>query len=100
MTFSKSFARYVKGSNYPRWEDISLTEKEEREQEEKARKENIELMNRCIEDARKIIDKQNLKRFQSDLVRVAITLFEKRASHVAYHKESKAKEKFDRMFSK
>ena len=100
MTFSKSFPRYVKGSVYPRWEEVFLTEEEEKEIEQKSKEENIRLMKECIDDAKKIIDEKNLKRFQTDLVRTAISLFEKRASHVVYWKESKCKEKFDKMFNK
>ena len=33
MTFSKSFPKIVKGSNYPRWEEVFLTESEEKIQE-------------------------------------------------------------------
>ena len=94
MPFSKSFPRNVKGSFYPRWEDVILSEEEEKEVEKKCRTENIRLMKECIEDSRHIIDAMELKRFQTNLVRVAIALFEKRGSHVVYWKENKAKEKF------
>ncbi len=96
MTFSRSFPRTIKGSNYPRWEEIFLTDEEENLESVRCKKENIELMHECISDAKSIIAKENLKPFQSDLIRVAISLFEKRASHEIYWKESKAKEKFDR----
>jgi hypothetical protein len=39
-----------------------------------------------------------LKDFQSDMVSIASALFEKRASHSVYWKESRAKEKFDDKF--
>jgi len=96
MPFSKTFPKTVKGSNYPQWDEVYLTDEEERIQEITCRKENINLMKQCIEDAKNIIEQQNLKRFQSDLIRVAIALFEKRASHEVYWKENKAKEKFDK----
>ena len=100
MPFSKSFPRTIKGSNYPIWEEIFISEDEEKAEEEKCRKENLKLMDQCIEDAKKIISGKNLKPYQTDLVRMAIALFEKRASHSVYWKESKAKEKFDGLYNK
>ena len=97
MTFSKSFPRIVKGSNYPRWEEVFLTESEEKLEESKCREENIRLLDECINDAKDIISKQGLKPFQNDLIRIAHSLFEKRAAHAVHWKESKAKEKFDKM---
>lgn len=95
MGFSKNFPREVKGSNYPKWEEVVLTPDEESLEEQKCRKENIAIMQECITDAMKIMDKKELKRFQTDMVNIAISLFEKRASHVVYWKENRAKEKFD-----
>lgn len=100
MAFSKSFPKTVDGSNYPRWEEVALTENEEKEQEKLSHEENVKLMKECIEDAKKIIDVNHLKNFQSDVISVAIALFEKRASHSIYRKENKAKEKFDELFGK
>ena len=98
MVFSKSFPRTVKESSYPRWEEVYLTEEEEKEMGDRCREENIKLMKQCMEDAKKIFFEKNLKDFQSDIVSVAISLFEKRASHEVYWKENKAKEKFDKLF--
>lgn len=95
MPFSKSFPRTLEGTTYPRWEEVFLTEEEERAVEERCRRENIELFNECIEDAKKIMAEKGLQAYQSDLIRIAISLFEKRASHAIFWKESKAKEKFD-----
>jgi hypothetical protein len=97
MTFSKSYPKTIKGSTYPRWEEVFLTSDEEKLEEVKCREENIKLMDECLNDVKAVIAKQRLKPFQSDLVRMAIALFEKRASHAVYWKESKAKEKFDKM---
>jgi len=97
MSFSKSFPKTIKGSVYPRWEEIFLTDEEERFEEAKCRQENLKLMDECINDAKVIISKQNLKQFQSDLIRIALSLFDKRASHAVYWKENKAKEKFDNL---
>ena len=99
MPFSKSFPRTIKGSNYPRWEEVFISDQEESQEEQKCRVENIRLMKECIEDAKKIIEEKGFKRYQTDLIRTAIALFEKRASHSVYWKESKAKEKFDSLFN-
>lgn len=95
MAFSKNFPRTIEGSNYPRWEEVSLSEEEETKVEQKCREENIALMKECIEDAKKMMLEKGMKDYQSDLISLAISLFEKRASHEVYWKESKAKEKFD-----
>lgn len=95
MAFSKAFPERTDKSNYPRWIEILLTDEEEGEIEEKARKENIALMKQCLEDAENILKEKNMKDFQTNIVQIAISLFEKRASHIVYHKERKAKEKFD-----
>jgi hypothetical protein len=98
MGFSKTFPRNVKGSSYPRWEEIFLTDAEESEVDAGARQENLLLMRECIKDAEKLISELGLRRYQTNLLQVAIALFEKRASHTVYHKENKAKEKFDKLF--
>jgi len=95
MVFSKSFPKTTDKSVYPKWEEVYLTEAEEAEVDAKAHKENLDLMKKCIEDAKKIFSEKDLKPYQTDIVRTAIALFEKRASHSVYWKESKAKEKFD-----
>ncbi|MFW6013709.1 MAG: hypothetical protein ACOCQG_00910 [Candidatus Nanoarchaeia archaeon] len=95
MPFSKSFPKATEKSVYPKWEEVFLTGEEELEQEKLAREQNYGLMKECIDDAREIFREKELKVFQSDIIRVAATLFEKRASHPVFYKESKAKEKFD-----
>ena len=97
MPFSKTFPKTIKGSVYPRWEEVFLTDEEERFEEAKCRQENLRLLDECINDAKVILSKQNLKPFQNDLIRVAIALFDKRASHAVYWKENRAKEKFDKL---
>ena len=77
-----------------------MTEEEEKAVEQESREENVKLFRECIEDAKKIMQEKSLKDYQTDLVHIAISLFEKRASHSIYWKESKAKEKFDKMFNK
>ena len=98
MAFSKSFPRTTDKSVYPKWEEITLTDVEEKEQELIARKENIQKMKESIQDAQSIVKEKNLKPFQTNIVDMAIALFEKRASHEVYYKENKAKEKFDAKF--
>lgn len=100
MGFSKSFPRNIEGSNYPRWEEVSITDEEEKQEEERARQENISLMKQCINDAKAILAEMDMKEYQTDAVNMAISMFEKRASHSVYWKESKAKEKFDKAFEK
>lgn len=96
MPFSKTFPKTTDKSVYPKWIEITLTEEEEKEQEYKARIKNSALMRESIEDAKQIVEEKKLNKYQSDLIEIAIALFEKRASHEIYWKENKAKEKFDR----
>jgi len=98
MPFSKSFPKQSKTSTYPQWEEVTLTDAEEKLEEGRARNENIKLMKECIDDAKTIMKEKGLKDYQTDIIHMAISLFEKRASHSIYWKESKAKEKFDKMF--
>ncbi|MBW3015011.1 hypothetical protein KY330_01175 [Candidatus Woesearchaeota archaeon] len=95
MTFSKQFPKTIDGSNYPKWVEVYLDDNEEKETEIIARQENILLMKQCIEDAKAIMQEKQLNNYQSDLIKIAVTLFEKRASHSVHYKENKAKEKFD-----
>ncbi len=92
MVFSKSFPKTIEGSTYPRWEEVFLTDEEEQEIERKAREDDIRIMKECIDDAKALIEE---KGFKEDILKVAVPLFEKRASHTVYWKESKCKEKFD-----
>ena len=93
--FSKSFRKQVEGNPYGKWVEISLTDEEEKEVERVAGMENAKLLGRCLDEARKIIAENKLKPYQSDLINVAIALFEKQARHSVYWKENKCKEKFD-----
>ncbi len=100
MAYSKKFPREVEGSNFPTWVEIMLSDKEERQAEEQCRKENIELMKKCIDDAKEIVAGRGLKDFQSNMISIAIELFRKKASHVVYHKDDICKEKFDKIFTR
>lgn len=95
MAFSKSFPKTTDKTVYPRWEEIYLDAAEEKEQDSKARDDNIKLMKECINDARIIFTDCDLKDYQTDIINAAIALFEKRASHSIYYKENRAKQKFD-----
>ena len=96
MSFSKRFPRNMPGSNYPVWEEVRLTKEEEQLMEQAARNRNHGLMKECIEDAKKLCLEKGLKDYQSDIIQIAIALFNKRASHEVYWKEEKCKEKFDK----
>lgn len=93
MTFSKSFPRTKE--KYTTWEEVYLTSEEEKEAELLAKEDSNRLMKECIDEAKEIFKDKGLKDYQTDIVRMAVALFEKRASHVVYHKESKVKDKFD-----
>ena len=94
MPFSKTFPKNVPGSNYPIWQEVFLTEDEEKEVEEKCQREHYIIMDTCLKDARSLSIK-NAANTEDNIARIAIALFEKRASHIVFWKESKAKEKFD-----
>ncbi len=98
MAFSKSFPRTTEKSTYPIWEEIYLSDDEEKQVDLETKNETISLMQECIDDAKKIISEKGLKDYQSDVISMAISLFEKRASHSVYKKEQKAKDKFDEKF--
>ncbi|MDP6599900.1 MAG: hypothetical protein QF798_00490 [Candidatus Woesearchaeota archaeon] len=100
MSFSKSFPKTSKTSTYPQWEEITLTDEEEKAVEQESKAENIKLFKECIDDAKSILIEKGLNESNSDILNVAISLFEKRSSHEVYWKENKAKAKFDEMFNK
>lgn len=100
MAFSRRFPRDVKGSPYPVWEEVYLSEEEERALEKEQRQRNLQLLREAVHDAKKLFFEEELKDFQSDIINVAIALFEKRASHTVYWKEEAVKEKFDTAYRK
>ena len=100
MGFSRRFPRDVKGSPYPAWEEIYLSKEEEGELEEQQRAENLEVMRECLRDAKALVQEEEMKEFQSNIVSLAIALFEKRASHAVYWKKEAAKEKFDKTYAR
>ncbi len=92
MPFSKRFPRTVPGTNFPLWEDIFLSEEEEKQVEESCKKENFRLLDRCLNEAKALAIKQGINT-EDNVTRLAIALFEKQASHLVFWKESRAKEK-------
>src|SRR3989344_3961496 len=94
MAFSKTFPRTIQGSNYPLWEEVFLSQKEEQEAESRCQEENFQLMDACLQEAKMLAIKHAINEDQIR-TQLAIALFEKRASHVVFWKESMAKEKFD-----
>jgi len=94
MAFSKSFARTIPGTNFPIWEEVVLTPEQEKEVEEKCSQENFHLLDECLKEAKALAIKNSVND-DRNVVSLAIALFEKKASHVIFWKESRAKEKFD-----
>lgn len=94
MVFSKTFPKTVPGTNYPVWEEVFLTEEEEKQVEDQCKKENFQLLDESLQEAKALAIKTGMNE-DKNIVQMAIALFEKRASHVVFWKESKAKEKFD-----
>ncbi len=99
MAFSKRFPVDKPGSPYAAWEETELSSQEEQAVEEKQREENKNLMTECLNDAFEIIKARGLKEYQTNVANIAIALFEKRASHIVFWKEEKAKEKLTRTLS-
>ncbi|MCF7866479.1 hypothetical protein K9L67_05065 [Candidatus Woesearchaeota archaeon] len=95
MAFSKTFPKSSDKSVYPKWEEIFLTDEEEKKAELECRNDNILKMMQCIDDARSIVRDKKLLESQQILIEVATSLFDKRASHEIFFKERKTKEKFD-----
>jgi len=94
MAFSKTFPKTVSGSNYPSWEEVFLSLAEEDQAEKECQKKNFLLMDECLLEARSLAIKKGINT-DENVVQLAIALFEKRASHVVFWKEMRAKEKFD-----
>jgi len=94
MAFSKTFPKNVPGSNYPLWEEVFLTTEEEREAEEECKKQNFKILDQCIGEAKALAIKNGMNS-DENIINIARTLFDKRASHEVFWKEKMAKEKFD-----
>ncbi|PIN73597.1 hypothetical protein COV20_05225 [Candidatus Woesearchaeota archaeon CG10_big_fil_rev_8_21_14_0_10_45_16] len=97
MAFSKTFPRKVMENAPPVWEEIRLSDEEEQQVEEECRRANFQLLDECLEEAKSLGIKHRINTDENQ-VSLAIALFEKRASHVVFWKESKTKEKFDKQY--
>lgn len=93
MGFKKSFRQTSDKSAYPKWVEVELNDDEEKEAAETARKKNVKIMMQSVEDARLIADEKDLD--SPAITEIARSLFDKRASHTVFHKERRAREKFD-----
>lgn len=96
MAFSKRFPKDIPGSKFPEWVDVALTDAQEASVEAQARQEHVMLMKDCLADAYQVLKDKELKDYQTNVVQMAVALFDKRASHVVWHKEEKAREKFEK----
>ena len=93
--FSKSFCKHVEGSVHGKWVEVTLNDEEEREVEKAAGAENAKIFARCLDEARNVIAEKKLKSYQSDVISIAIALFEKQGRHSRYWKENRCREKLD-----
>ena len=55
MAFQKSFPLTIKGTTYPKWIDIALSDEEEQAVERQANEENSKMLVECIKEAKKNI---------------------------------------------
>ncbi|MEK6938014.1 MAG: hypothetical protein AABX04_03130 [Nanoarchaeota archaeon] len=94
MAFSKTFPKNIPGTNFPVWEEVFLTLEEEKQVEEKCKQENVVLMDDCLREAKALAIRHSVND-EANVVGIATSLFDKRASHVVFWKENRAKEKFD-----
>ncbi|MFC1690786.1 hypothetical protein ACFL0W_01275 [Nanoarchaeota archaeon] len=100
MVYAKTFPREIKGSQYPRWEEINLSDEEEIVLEKDCMEENKRVLKQCLNDAKRIMKDMGLKNYQTDVISLAMNLFRKQASHAVFWKEKKCKERFDELFKK
>lgn len=94
MAFSKTFPRQSPGSSATVWEEITLSGEEEKQAEESCRKENFQLLDGSLQEARSLAIKHSINT-DANVARLAVALFEKKASHQVFWKEKMAKEKFE-----
>ncbi|HLC51954.1 MAG TPA: hypothetical protein VJI98_01785 [Candidatus Nanoarchaeia archaeon] len=97
MPFSKTFPKKDPNSSYPIWEEIYLTKEDEQQAEDLCSKENFRLLDQALNEAKIIAIKHGLNT-DENRIKLAVALFEKKASHSIFWKENKAKEKFDQIF--
>lgn len=100
MTYTKRFPLDVEGSPFPKWTEVRLDPEEEAATERKAEREHIELFERCLQEARGIVQRHGLNESSASIVEAAVALFEKRASHTVFYKDSACREKFEERYKK
>ncbi len=100
MNYSKSFPKKSDKSVYPIWEEVELTPEEELQAEKECQKANNDIMKSCLDDARQIVKENRLFESQNAITTIAVSLFDKRASHEVFFKERLAKKKFEEMKTK
>ncbi|MFT4250037.1 MAG: hypothetical protein ACMXYD_01610 [Candidatus Woesearchaeota archaeon] len=96
MAFRKRFPKDVPTSPYPQWRAVTLTKQQEEEIVASSQQQNLSLLKQCLQQAKVLVEQEGLKDYQTDIVTLAVALFEKQASHVAYHKEEYAYDLFMR----
>ena len=79
------------------WKDISLSIEEEVEVESSEWNLHDTIMRECLTDATKILRSKEVEVTPMTTINLAVALFDKRASHVQYGREAKAREKFETM---
>ena len=89
MSFIKSF------NDKGVWRDMSLTLEEEELAKSKAEIEHTNAMVKCLKEAKTMLTETGLKGNETD---IAIALFNKITSHVQYHRENMAREKFEKLY--
>jgi hypothetical protein len=97
MSFVKTYPREMPGTNQTRWEEIVLDPQEEKEEEQRARLENIYLLRQCIADARNVMIDEDLGNYNSQVINLAVSMFQKRASHAVFYKEKRCRLKFEEL---
>ncbi len=96
MAFSKRFPKDIPTSPYPQWIEVSLNKEEEAQVEQDTRQEHAQVLAQCLADAKQVAKKSDVHTDPAEVVELAKALFDKRASHLVFHKEEAAKNKFKR----
>lgn len=99
MTYSKRFPKDVPTQVHPQWIEVSLTKEEELDVEKQTRKLHASLLKQCVADAKQVAKASEVHAEPAEIVSLANALFDKRASHLVWHKEERAKQKFDESIS-
>jgi hypothetical protein len=99
MAFTKSFPKKIAPNLPPVWEEIALSEQEEKDIENKCKRQNYFLLDECLQASKSLAIKHSINT-DENRTKIAIALFEKLASHSVFFKERAAKEKFEKLFNK